>query len=211
MDIITYALLKKRIKELEEKIDNLGKFLGITTSQLVDGCSTNPIIIDNDVVTVKAGDWVIRYDTDKEFAFNGLIWQEFGDISNIDYGNLLNKPSINDITLIGNKSSKDLGIPVMYSDTKQGWDSQTDLISEKDAVYIYTDYDTDEHGNNIPGIKIGDGLGYLIDAPFLDANMQKHILDNIIHITQQEREFWNNKVTAFLSEISNETLILTKD
>lgn len=211
MDIITYALLKKKIKELEEKIDNLGKFLGITTSQLVDGCSTNPIIIDNEVVTAKAGDWVIRYDTDKEFAFNGLIWQEFGDISNIDYGNLLNKPSINDITLIGNKSSKDLGIPVMYSDTKQGWDSQIDLVSEKDAVYIYTDYDTDEYGNNIPGIKIGDGLGYLIDAPFLDANMQKHILDNIIHITQQEREFWNNKVTAFLSEVSNETLILTKD
>lgn len=129
MDIITYALLKKRIKELEEKIDNLGKFLGITTSQLIDGCSTNPIIIDNEYVTAKTGDWVIRYDTDKEFAFNGTIWQEFGDISNIDYETLLNKPAINGITLVGDKSFEDLGqTDIKNSRIKNIVDDSYDLI-----------------------------------------------------------------------------------
>lgn len=129
MDIITYALLKKRIKELEEKIDNLGKFLGITTSQLTDGCSTNPIIIDNEYVTAKTGDWVIRYDTDKEFAFNGTIWQEFGDTSDIDYETLLNKPAINGITLIGDKSFEDLGqTDIKNSRIKNIVDDSYDLI-----------------------------------------------------------------------------------
>ena len=165
MDIITYALLKKRIKELEEKVDNLGKFLGITTSQLTDGCSTNPIIIDNELVTAKTGDWVIRYDTDKEFAFNGTIWQEFGDNSNV---------------------------AKIYYDTKEGWNQKSSLIGEKEAFYIYTNYSHDEFGNDIPGVKIGDGQAYLVDIPFLDANYQSHIENTEIHITQAEREFWNS-------------------
>lgn len=183
MDIITYALLKKRIKELEEKVDNLGKFLGITTSQLTDGCSTNPIIIDNEYVTAKTGDWVIRYDTNKEFAFNGTIWQEFGDNSNV---------------------------AKIYYDTKEGWNQKSSLIGEKEAFYIYTNYSHDEFGNDIPGMKIGDGNAYLIDLPFVDAVYAEHIANSIIHVTQEDRLVWDNNVTCFIAPNKDDRLVFRK-
>lgn len=114
-----------------------------------------------------------------------------------DYNILINKPQINGITLQGNKTSEELGIPVLYSGTVEYWNSHATLVGEKDAVYVYTDYSTDEHGNDVPGIKIGDGLSYLIDSPFLDVNCRSHMDNTEIHITQTEREFWNNKGNVY--------------
>lgn len=130
MDIITYALLRKKIKKLEEELDSRSKFLGITTTELADGSTTNPIIIDGEQVTAKAGDWTIVYnDSDKEFAFNGTIWQEFGDISNLDYEALQNHPLINGVELIGDKSFEDLGREdIANNRIKQIIDEQYELI-----------------------------------------------------------------------------------
>ena len=129
MDIITYALLRKRIKELEQKIDNLGKYLGITTTELQDGDNTNPIIIDNEYVTAKSGDWVIRYDTNEEFMFNGSVWQKIGESSDTDYKTLLNKPSINGVVLEDNKTFEELGREdIKNARIKQIIDEQYDRI-----------------------------------------------------------------------------------
>lgn len=130
MDIITYALLRKKIKKLEEELDARSKFLGITTTELTDGSTTNPIVIDGEQVTAKAGDWTIVYnDSDKEFAFNGTIWQEFGDISNLDYEALQNHPLINGVELVGDKSFEDLGREdIANSRIKQIIDEQYELI-----------------------------------------------------------------------------------
>lgn len=130
MDIITYALLKKKIAKIEKELENRGKFLGITTTELYDGANTNPILIDGEEVTAKAGDWTIVYeDSDKEFAFNGSIWQEFGDISNLDYEALFNKPAINGVTLVGDKSFEDLGqTDIKNSRIKNIIDDSYDLI-----------------------------------------------------------------------------------
>lgn len=130
MDIITYALLRKKIKKLEEELDARGKFLGITTTELADGSTTNPIVIDGEQVTAKAGDWTIVYnDSDKEFAFNGAIWQEFGDISNLDYEALQNHPLINGVELVGDKSFEDLGREdIANNRIKQIIDEQYELI-----------------------------------------------------------------------------------
>lgn len=92
----------------------------------------------------------------------------------------------------------------IYSNTVSGWNAQTTLISEKDAIYVYTDYDTDSHGNVVPGIKIGDGLAYLIDMPFVDQVMQEHIADTVIHVTQADKDNWNNKVSV--QYVGNETI-----
>lgn len=54
------------------------KWLGVTTTELEDGDTTNPIIINSEEVTAVAGD-VVTY-TDTEFAFNGTAWQEFGGV-----------------------------------------------------------------------------------------------------------------------------------
>lgn len=55
-------------------------YLGVTTTALSDGDSTNPITINGESVTAKKSDWVI-YDS-KDFIFNGSVWQEVGDFEN---------------------------------------------------------------------------------------------------------------------------------
>lgn len=103
----------------------------------------------------------------------------------------------------------------VLSDTTEGWNSQKELIAQKNVLYVYTDYqtDTDEEGNTveIPGIKIGDGKAYLIDIPFTDQLSMEHIRNGTIHVTPQEKEFWNNKVRTYLSEVHDETIVFTTD
>lgn len=106
----------------------------------------------------------------------------------------------------------------VYYDTQQNWDSQTFLISERRAIYVYYDhaYLNDGHGNRypVPAIKIGDGTSYLIDMPFVNddvtVELARHINNTVIHVTQQEKDFWNNKVTCYLDETNIENLIFSK-
>ena len=52
-----------------------------------------------------------------------------------------------------------------------------------------------------------------MDLPFVGDDLklliESHILDDNLHLRQGEREFWNNKVTTVLDDISNENLIFT--
>lgn len=64
-------------------------WIGITTTALTDGASTNPIIINGQSVTAVEGN-ITSYD-ETEFIFNGSVWQEFGDLS--DLGTLAYKDS----------------------------------------------------------------------------------------------------------------------
>ena len=106
-----------------------------------------------------------------------------------------------------------VNISSIVSNTTAGWDSQRDLIGKKDVLYVYTDHQAEEDGEGnityIPGCKIGDGKAYLIDLPFLNQVEMEHIHDLSIHITQAEREFWNNKVRAYYSEVHDDTLVFT--
>lgn len=95
--------------------------------------------------------------------------------------------------------------------TTAEWNSNPSLIGKKGTVYIYTDKSVNSDGDPVPGFKVGDGLAYLIDAPFNDDIMMTHINDSSIHVTDEERLFWNNKVTAYLSPFDIEELILTKN
>lgn len=104
--------------------------------------------------------------------------------------------------------------PKLKSHLTIEWDAMPDLISEQGTIYVYTDHIVQDNGDgtttDIPGIKIGDGLAYLIDLPFLDDFMLQHIEDTTRHVTQAERDFWNNKNRAYMSVSDPETLILTK-
>lgn len=70
-------------------LENKKVWLGITTTALTDGDTTNPIVINGENVTAVAGDWCAY--GDKEFVFNGSAWQELGDLS--DLGDLAHKDS----------------------------------------------------------------------------------------------------------------------
>ena len=106
-----------------------------------------------------------------------------------------------------------------YSKTKNEWDSDINIISEKDSFYIYSDYKTihkDDKDFLLPGLKIGDGKTYLIDLPFMNADNSQfeqrlldHINNNIIHVTLQEKTFWNNKLNYEFN--NDETLVFNKN
>lgn len=99
---------------------------------------------------------------------------------------------------------------VLYADTAT-WNSQTQLVSQQGYIYIYSDYKQDSSGNDIPGIKVGDGNAYLIDLPFSTKLIDEHIADAVVHITSAERDFWNNKVTCYIDDNNITRLVFSKD
>lgn len=71
---------EKRLSDAEDAIaalTNATHWLGITTSSLEDGSTTNPIIINGDSVTAVSGD-IVQDVNANEFIFNGTAWQQFG-------------------------------------------------------------------------------------------------------------------------------------
>lgn len=127
-----------------------------------------------------------------------------------DYETLENLPQVNNVTLIGNKSLDELGIKNILCDTTTNWNQQATLQSVEGWIYVYTDHQK-LGDQNIPGMKIGDGNAYLIDLPFTDAVYASHIADKIIHITQEERDKWNNKVTCYIDPSHDKKLIFSKE
>ena len=102
----------------------------------------------------------------------------------------------------------------VFIDTESGWNSQTTLIAQDGAIYIYTDHGTAEVGGTtvpVPGIKIGDGTSYLIDMAFVAEDiaqkLQEHISNTTVHITSAERQEWNDKVTCYMSTQDTECLV----
>lgn len=97
---------------------------------------------------------------------------------------------------------------VLYASTAT-WNSQPQLVSERGYVYIYSDYKQNAQEQNIAGMKVGDGSAYLIDMPFVDELLYNHVGDIYIHITQNERVFWNNKVRVYIDPQNEHKLIFT--
>ena len=76
-------------------------------------------------------------------------------------------------------------------------------------LIVYDDYETktyevEEYGEtvtktvNIPNVKVGTGNAYVQDLAFIADDIRdivmQHIRDHDIHVTLQEKIFWNNKV-----------------
>lgn len=108
-----------------------------------------------------------------------------------DYEKLKNKPSINGVVLIGDKTSVDLNI--VSENTESGWAGTPMYVPKNGEICLYTDTGK---------IKIGDGSVCLVDLPFIGEAavdevkdlLRKHIEDRNIHVTQEEKNFWNAKL-----------------
>lgn len=134
-----------------------------------------------------------------------------------NYNDLINKPRINGVELSGNKTAQDLFL--VSENTTDGWNSEPQYLPKAGEICIYTDYATiqDALGNDItvPGVKIGDGNAYLIDMPFVGDEtrylllnrLQNHEQNMAIHVSQEDRSFWNNKLNY---DVSGEELILNR-
>lgn len=71
---------EKRISTLEtevSKLSNATHWIGVTTTTLSDGSTTNPITINGESVTAVSGD-IVEDSAGTEYIFNGTAWQEFG-------------------------------------------------------------------------------------------------------------------------------------
>lgn len=88
---------------------------------------------------------------------------------------------------------------IVHMDTEANWNLQRDLIAQRGHFYIYTDHEYYD-GAYIPGIKIGDGTSYLIDIAFVNGG----------DITPEQKAFWNNKVTCYISQNDSENLTFSK-
>lgn len=62
-----------------ENISSFTKYLGVTTTALEDGATTNPIMINGVSTTAESGN--IALYGNSEFIFDGVHWNAFGDLS----------------------------------------------------------------------------------------------------------------------------------
>ena len=97
-------------------------------------------------------------------------------------------------------------------DTTEHWNANRSFVPLRGEVIVYTDHGQmeDGYGNtiNVPGVKIGDGSAYLIDLPFVGNDTRYQILqelrehsgNTVIHVTQQDRDFWNNKLNCLVND-----------
>lgn len=102
-------------------------------------------------------------------------------------------------------------------ETKEFWDANRDYTPKAGEIIIYLNYkyiEVDGSQVGVAGLKIGDGKAYVIDLPFLNdtsgIDFDQHINNTTIHITNEEREFWNNKINCRDTVIS-ETLFLIRN
>lgn len=77
----TYDIVDQGARDLIDALSGYTVFLGVTTTPLIDGSTTNPIVIDGNSITATAGA-IVTYGS-AEFIFNGTAWQAFGDLSGL--------------------------------------------------------------------------------------------------------------------------------
>lgn len=75
----TYNIKDANARERIEALESFTTYLGVTTTALTDGATTNPIQINGQSVTAQAGNIVLYGNS--EFIFDGTHWNQFGDLS----------------------------------------------------------------------------------------------------------------------------------
>ena len=110
------------------------------------------------------------------------------------------------------------------ADTTANWQRNLTFIPLAGEIIIYTDYSTrEENGQTItiPNFKVGDGTTFAVDLPFVNDELRDqltaHTMNQSIHVTNAEREFWNNKVRCYIESeededgyiVENENIVFT--
>ena len=119
---------------------------------------------------------------------------------------------LTDYDLLNKRYIGDLFSTKIRINTTANWDADKSYVPDAGVLIIYTDGAT-EGDKPVPKIKVGDGNAYLIDLPFSDIDIKnlldEHISNQTIHITDDERASWNDKVSISVNQ-ANEEVIFTK-
>ena len=81
------------------------------------------------------------------------------------------------------------------------------IFSDLRSIEI-TNSDSSKSTITSAGIKVGDGEKTIEQLPFIDWFYWDHINDKNIHVTSEQKKFWNNKITC---KVDDETLNLKID
>ena len=90
------------------------------------------------------------------------------------------------------------------NETTEYWNEHSDYVPSKNEIVVFSDYITTLIGQNIPGIKIGDGSTNVIDLPFANSStggefiraLEEHEANDVVHTTQAEKDIWNGKADS---------------
>ena len=88
---VTYDLVDQGARDLIDALGNAIYWVGVTTTTLTDGSTTNPITIDGETVTADIG--AMAQYSGEEFVWNGTAWQSigknnFGDFAFVNTGDV---------------------------------------------------------------------------------------------------------------------------
>lgn len=106
----TYDLVDAGARELISALSGSTAFLGLTTTALTDGATTNPITVNGSSVTATTGNIVV-YES-AEFIWDGAKWIEFGDLSSL--GDLAYKDTAS-VSFSGGTTDKCLGSDATFT------------------------------------------------------------------------------------------------
>ena len=73
---VEFTLKDAEARQMIQDLGNPLYWIGVTTTELEDGSTTNPIQVNGESVTAEIGG-IATYD-DLEYAWNGSAWQAFG-------------------------------------------------------------------------------------------------------------------------------------
>ena len=108
-------------------------------------------------------------------------------------------------------------------ESTQYWNEASGFIPLEGELIIYNDYKTIEKEIDgevrqikVAGLKIGDGMAYVQDLPFVNEDLRDRIMEHIdnpdIHVTLADKLFWNNKLNVNdAAELVDGALILNRN
>ena len=73
---VEYTIKDAEARQMIEDLGHALYWIGVTTTELTDGSTTNPIVVNSENVTAKLGG-MASYNG-SEFVWNGSAWQELG-------------------------------------------------------------------------------------------------------------------------------------
>lgn len=129
--------------------------------------------------------------------------------------------TINGVRVQGDLTAEDLGLARASIHTRAEWSEISTYVPAEGEIVIYSDWNVID-GVTYPAVKIGDGNAYVVDLPIIAGGedmafiieladmLTEHINNMAIHVSDEDRERWDNKLNYEVNE-SLETLVFNRE
>lgn len=142
-------------KYIDDKIANLGqalRFLGTTNSDIFDGSTLNPIVINNESVTVRTGDVVLLNNSDYEYIWIGTKWEQLGQ-----EGSFSRKEHTHTVLVNGTTGNNSASTTVAKGSVSSSGAGATVVTGSKNSVNVLTGVKASGTKSVVTGVNGGSG------------------------------------------------------